>query len=528
MTGWLFLGCSNDDSESTIPDLVINGIVTDADGNLLSDVHIHLIYLFETTTAPSILPAAMPRIVSPANSVSPDDEYDLGDFELPYPTHDVIGGGPAHRLSGIAWLGTGVTGESTPHIPGADSLDDGVRMLDLDLEQPCPTVVLRTQVSGGPNYFQQPLYFNMWIDGNEDGDFDDDSMCAGLESSEWWLQNRQVTPAIYVDTLLIPAVNMTMESRHAVRVRLSRAILARTGYVGVDSAGGEVEDHWLGLETQASVELLSFSGEPGNGFCRLHWTTASETGNHYFVVGHSNSAEGPFLQAGIVAGQGTTPTATDYEYIDCGVYNGITYYFRLTAVSNSGVFVDLEPIISLTPSEEYPGPPPSQIYPIYPNPGAEVHIPFLLQCSRQIWAVVESADQETVDTLWNGIPQQPDSAISWNGAHRANGFFAARISTSSDDIGERYFFLNRGESDVLADMEPLYNTGASGIFRIEITRAKWGMSFEGRDENDQPTAVTLSDQVVVAATKPGYVVAFDTVSVSPGAAAQVALVMEPQ
>jgi len=526
--GWLFLGCSNDDSETTVPDVVITGTVTGVTGDPLSDAHIHLIYLFEITTTAMVAPAATPERVSPAIPVASDDEYDLGDFDQPYPTFDVMGGGPAHRLSGIAWLGTGVTGESNPHIPDADSSDDGIRILDLVLEQPCPTVVLRTQVSGGPNYFQQLLYLNLWIDGNDDGDFDDDSLCSGAESSEWWMQNRQVTPAIYVDTLLMPAVNMTMESRRAVRARLSREMLGRTGYVGVDSAGGEVEDHWLGLETQASVELVSFSGEPGNGFCRLHWQTASETANHYFVVGHSNSAEGPFLQAGIVAGQGTTPTATNYEYVDCGVYNGITYYFRLTTVSFSGVFVDLEPILSLTPSEQFPGPPPSQIYPIYPNPGAEVHIPFQLQCSRQIWAVVESADQETIDTVWNGIPQQPDSAVSWDGEHRANGLFVARVMTSSDDIGERYFFLNRGEPIALSDMEPLYNTGASGTFRLEMTRAKWGMSFDGRDENNLPTNVALSDQVVVVATKPGYVAASDTVTVSPGAAAQVTLVMEPQ
>ena len=370
---------------------------------------------------------------------------------------------------------------------------------------------------------------NIWIDGNQDGDFDDENLCGNGVGSEWWVQNRDIDPGIYLNTLLMPAVEMAISDRRAVRVRLSGEILGRSGYTGVDEILGEVEDYWLGLEQESSVELVAFWGEAGNTFDRLFWTTASETGNQYFYIYRAMNSQGPYGRIGSVPGHGTTLDSSHYSYVDCGVFNEIPYYYKLAAVNNSNMEVELEPIITLTPSETYPANAPGEFHPIYPNPAvSEITIPFGLQCSRQVTVVVESADYESVDTLWRNIPPQTEFEIIWEGGNHPSGLFIARLLTSVDDLGEQPFFLNRNDPQALSNVEPLYNTGVSGSFRIVMNRAKWGLSFQGRDENNLLTGLmVLAEQVVVVATKTGYETAWDTIAVALGGNTQVSLEMEP-
>ena len=524
------VGCDRDQENTNTPVTIIEGLVVDSTGIPLVDAHIHLIYLFNTLSG-------MDRF-NPIHTQKPqrpvgrdvDSDYDLGDLEAPYQTYGVVGGGPAHRLTGIVWLGTGVTSESTPNTPNLDMLDDGIRLLNFMPSDSCPTVVLQTQVSAGPNYINRPMYLNIWIDGNQDGDFDDENLCGNGVGSEWWVQNRDIDPGIYLDTLLMPAVDMTISDRRGVRVRLSGEILGRSGYTGVDETLGEVEDYWLGLEQESSVELVAFWGEAGNTYDRLFWTTATETGNQFIYVYRAVNVQGPYGRIGLVPGHGTTLDSAHYSYVDCGVFNEIPYYYKLAAVNNSNVEVELEPIITLTPSETNPVNAPGEFQPIYPNPAvSEVTIPFELQCSRQVTVVVESAGYESVDTLWRNIPPETEFEVTWDGGQHTSGLYIARLLTSSDDLGEQPFFLNRNDPQALSGIEPLYNTGVSGSFHIAMNRAKWGMSFQSRDENNSPSGeISLAEQVVVVATKVGYVTVWDTLAVVQGGSAQITLVMNPE
>ena len=95
--GWLLFGCSKDESDTTVPDVIISGTVTDQNGQPLSDVHIHLIYLFETSSSAGSNHAAERGRASSSAFEATDDDYDLGDFDQPYPTYDVVGGGPDRK-----------------------------------------------------------------------------------------------------------------------------------------------------------------------------------------------------------------------------------------------------------------------------------------------------------------------------------------------------------------------------------------------------------------------------------------------
>jgi hypothetical protein len=83
------------------------------------------------------------------------------------------------------------------------------------------------------------------------------------------------------------------------------------------------------------VELSAFAAYAGDGYVNLAWTTAAETNNDYFDVqrrtGNSN-----WMSVGRVDGHGTVSTATDYEFTDNSVENGVTYSYRLLSYDING------------------------------------------------------------------------------------------------------------------------------------------------------------------------------------------------
>jgi hypothetical protein len=90
------------------------------------------------------------------------------------------------------------------------------------------------------------------------------------------------------------------------------------------------------FERQLPVELTAFSATAGDREVRLSWTTASETDNDHWVVERSLAATGPWSVVHEEPGQGTVSTETRYTYVDRGVQNGLTYWYRLTDVSLMG------------------------------------------------------------------------------------------------------------------------------------------------------------------------------------------------
>jgi hypothetical protein len=80
--------------------------------------------------------------------------------------------GPAHPLTDKAWLGEVITSEVKPRIFNHDDSDDGVIFhgLPWSVGQSCTVTV---SVSQGGHYAGEALYLTAWMDGNNDGDFDD-------------------------------------------------------------------------------------------------------------------------------------------------------------------------------------------------------------------------------------------------------------------------------------------------------------------------------------------------------------------
>lgn len=124
------------------------------------------------------------------------------------------------------------------------------------------------------------------------------------------------------------------------------------------SCNGAPEPDETILFSVLPIELLSFSGEPYEGYNLLKWVTATETNNDYFSI--ERSIDGiNFENIGIVNGAGNSSQTLHYSLIDDYPEPNVNYY-RLKQVDFNGQF-DFSNIIAVdnkkaTSTKIYPNP----------------------------------------------------------------------------------------------------------------------------------------------------------------------------
>ena len=94
--------------------------------------------------------------------------------------------------------------------------------------------------------------------------------------------------------------------------------------------------------TVLPVELISFTGSCRKADNILHFSTASENNNDYFIIEKLNTYN-QFEEVGIVEAIGNSSSILSYEYIDRAV-DGKDSYYRLTQVDVNGVRAHLSTI----------------------------------------------------------------------------------------------------------------------------------------------------------------------------------------
>lgn len=131
----------------------------------------------------------------------------------------------------------------------------------------------------------------------------------------------------------------------------------------VDGFAGDVCDFQVNNWTANGilpVELVGFFGAAMPQKNVLHWQTASELNNDYFVINRSYDGEN-FEPIGMVNGIGNSTSTIDYEFTDENIRTG-TVYYRLTQVDIDGTSVQSE-IIALNRSQVESG-----LLGVFPNP----------------------------------------------------------------------------------------------------------------------------------------------------------------
>ncbi len=99
-----------------------------------------------------------------------------------------------------------------------------------------------------------------------------------------------------------------------------------------------------------AVGLASFTARGFESAVLLEWETASELDNLGFHLYRGVSADGPWtkLNASMIPGLGSSPEGKQYRYVDAGLANGTTYFYRLEDVDRHGRITSHGPV-SATP-----------------------------------------------------------------------------------------------------------------------------------------------------------------------------------
>jgi hypothetical protein len=86
------------------------------------------------------------------------------------------------------------------------------------------------------------------------------------------------------------------------------------------------------------VKLASFEAIGVNGAVELRWETGSELDNLGFHLHRSESESEPYerVTSRLIPGLGTSPEGARYRYVDSGLSNGTTYFYKLEDVETSG------------------------------------------------------------------------------------------------------------------------------------------------------------------------------------------------
>jgi len=99
-----------------------------------------------------------------------------------------------------------------------------------------------------------------------------------------------------------------------------------------------------------AVTLAGFTATALDSAVRLSWETASELDNLGFHFYRAPSAEGPWtrITPSLIPGLGSSPEGKRYSWVDTGLSNGVTYFYRLEDVDRSGLATAHGPV-SATP-----------------------------------------------------------------------------------------------------------------------------------------------------------------------------------
>jgi len=86
------------------------------------------------------------------------------------------------------------------------------------------------------------------------------------------------------------------------------------------------------------INLSSFTATPSNRAVILNWATASEIDNAGFNIYRAESEDGEYIKinSSLIPAEGSPTQGAMYQFIDEGVKNRTTYYYKLEDIDLNG------------------------------------------------------------------------------------------------------------------------------------------------------------------------------------------------
>ena len=250
------------------------------------------------------------------------------------------------------------------------------------------------------SYFHWDMYFRVWIDYNQDGDFLDNNeqiisriVNAGLPGS---------TPTPAIGNITVP--NNALSGATRMRVSMQRDSYASPCETFEE---GEVEDYTViiasggnGLVVDPNETILYLSTVRVNSGIQLNWVTNTEEQNEYFEI--ERSVDGvDFENLSSVISSSERTTTTYYQELDDQPLPGINYY-RIKQYAKDGSFQysGIEMIMYNIDNERFK---------IFPNPATnEVYVN--MKSDAGLSAVVKiynAKGQQMLEQIIGTIPTDP-------------------------------------------------------------------------------------------------------------------------
>ncbi|MFH1853565.1 MAG: T9SS type A sorting domain-containing protein, partial [Candidatus Neomarinimicrobiota bacterium] len=178
-----------------------------------------------------------------------------------------------------------------------------------------------------------------------------------------------------------------------------------------------------GGDQSLPVELIKFEAISNNGKVILAWTTESETDNLGFLL--ESRAEcieqgewttvADYKSAVALAGQGSTTQRTDYQYTDCAVLPGVTYFYRLGDVDYAGNLTWHQTVqVTVPAAEQATQATEFGLHRAYPNPfNPAVTLSYDITSDNQTTLQVFNVRGQLVATLVDEYQPANSYSLSW-------------------------------------------------------------------------------------------------------------------
>ncbi len=196
------------------------------------------------------------------------------------------------------------------------------------------------------------------------------------------------------------------------------------------------------------VELTSFKAFAADNQIILQWKTQSELNNLGFIIERGTVPEGPYSEIASyinheeLRGGGNTARACQYHYNDEYVQNSLTYYYRLTDVSFSGVRKTHGPVsatLSATNQNvraQGHAALKFSLHQNYPNPfNPKTIIKYELPMTNYVELNIYNLNGQKVATLVSGQQSAGRYQIEWDGSGLAGGIYYYMIVADFGEAG---------------------------------------------------------------------------------------------
>jgi hypothetical protein len=281
--------------------------------------------------------------------------FDYNDLPAPWPVAQTgiisctNGSGVPTGANGAVWAGTGVSYEVTPAGGvGLDIFDDGITPPGIVVAGVTSnfTVTMNSNIAG------KTVYYGLWFDWNDNGNFADDLDFAG--NPAFYSGSGVTASPVTSIASVVPPIGAL--STYKVRLIVADVPVIATGFNGT-YANGEVEDY-VTLAV-LPVRLQTFAVKENSCKAALSWVSATEDNFKQYEVEYSKDGTS-FNTVGI-----TLPQGNNSQYNFMYAANLGNSYYRLKMIDKDGR-ITYSSVVSLNMVCS------NQSIEVYPNPAKDV------------------------------------------------------------------------------------------------------------------------------------------------------------